>query len=617
MGAEGLVVVALTLLVVIVLVTERATLDVVGLGLLVTLVGAGELLRLFDPQFDPAERLLGASDAFAFFGNNAVLVIAALYVVGEGLSRTGALEFFARAVVRSSGGKQRVVILMVCLIAGVCSAFLNNTAVVLVFIPVLIDMASRTGIPVSRLLMPMAFATILGGMCTLVGTSTNLLVSGVAESLGHAPIGMFELSPVGLPLLLGLVGLLVVFGPRFLPDRYSLTAMMAGAGQREYVTELTFGPSSPQLGRKYSDAFNEVRADLLFFARGEEMVWPPYFNETIEAGDVVMLRGGVDELAALQDELKLKLFNEARFDAKSMQFFELAVAPQSALVGRQVGDLHLWRDFGAITVAVLRNNQHIRERASKQVLQPGDLLLMCGDDTSQARLRASSDFYLLSGAHKWIMMRGKARRALVIVVALMAAFSALSLGGRGDLLPLAALGGAVAMVVTGCLRARRAYRAIDWSILMFLIGTIGLGRAMENSGVASLVAGGIVHALDGFGPQAIFGGLTLLCALLSSVISNQAVAVLLTPIALSAAGTIVDESGLGADAAAGLTRAFLLGIALSASVCFATPIGHQSSLMVYGPGGYRWSDFLRIGVPVSLIAWIGICVLVPWFTGGF
>ena len=347
------------------------------------------------------------------------------------------------------------------------------------------------------------------------------------------------------------------------------------------------------------------------------MIRPPYFNETIEAGDVVMLRGGVDDLAALQDELKLKLFNEARFDAKSMQFFELAVAPQSALVGRQIGDLHLWRDYGAITVAVLRDNQHIRERASKQVLQPGDLLLVCGDETSQTRLRASSDFYLLTGAHKWVLLRGKARRSLAIIVALMAAFSALSVAGRGDLLPIAALAGAVGMVATGCLHARRAYRAIDWSILLFLVGTIGLGKAMANSGVADLTAGAIVHTLDAAGPLAVFAGLTLLCAVLSSVISNQAVAVLLTPIAISAAATVSTEGGFDAEATAGLTRAFVLGIALSASVCFATPIGHQSNLMVYGPGGYRWGDYLKIGVPISLLAWLGIVALVPMLTGGF
>lgn len=617
MGPEGIVVVVLTLLVLVVLVTERATLDVVGVGLLVLLVSAGELLRIFDPSFDPSAQLLGATEALSFFGNTAVLVIASLYVVGEGLSRTGAVEFFARGVLKSSGGNERLLVLMVCLVAGLCSAFLNNTAVVVVFVPVLVDMASKTGISASRLLIPMAFATILGGMSTLVGTSTNLLVSGVAQSMGHDPIGMFEMTPVGLPLLLVLVVLIALFSRRLLPSRYSLTAMMAGSGHREYVTELSIGPTSTQIGRKYADAFTDVRADLLFFARGEEMVWPPYFNETIEAGDVVMLRGGVDEVASLQDELKLKLFNESRYDPKSMQFFELAVSPQSALIGRQIGDLHLWRDYATIIVAVLRNNQHIRERASKQVLQPGDLLLVCGEDSSQARLRASSDFYLLTGAHKWVLLRGKARRALTIIVGLMAAFTALSIYGRGDLLPVAAMAGAVAMVASGCLHARRAYRAIDWSILLFLVGTIGLGQAMANSGVADLTAGAIVHTLDGAGPLAVFAGLTLLCAVLSSVISNQAVAVLLTPIALSAAGTLSSETGMDAEATAGLTRAFLLGIALSASVCFATPIGHQSNLMVYGPGGYRWADFLRIGVPVSLLAWIGICILVPLVTGGF
>jgi di/tricarboxylate transporter len=417
-------------------------------------------------------------------------------------------------------------------------------------VPVLVDMARKTGIAASRLLIPMAFATILGGMSTLVGTSTNLLVSGVAQSMGHDPIGMFEMTPVGLPILLVLIVLIALFSRRLLPSRNSLTAMMAGSGLREYVTELSIGPTSTQIGRKYADAFADVRADLLFFARGEEMIWPPYFNETIEAGDVVMLRGGVDEVASLKDELKLKLFNETRYDPKSMQFFELAVAPQSALVGRQIGDLHLWRDYSTIIVAVLRNNQHIRERASKQVLQPGDLLLVCGEDSSQARLRASSDFYLLTGAHKWVLLRGKARRALTIIAALVAAFTAMSVYGRGDLLPIAAMAGAVAMVASGCLHARRAYRAIDWSILLFLIGTIGLGQAMANSGVADLTADAIVHTLDGAGTLAVFAGLTLLCAVLSSVISIQAVAVLLTPIALSAAATLSSESGMGAEGAA-------------------------------------------------------------------
>lgn len=619
MGIEGILVLALIAAILVLLVTEKASIDAIGIGLLVILVGAGQILRLFDPSFDPTESLLGPEDALGLFGNSAVLTVAALYVMGEGLSRTGAVEFFARTVLRVSEGRERRVILAVALMAGLTSAFLNNTAVVLVFIPVLVDMAQKTGIAITRLLIPMAFATILGGMCTLVGTSTNLLVSGMAEDMGYEPIGMFELSPVGVPLLILGILVIAVFARQLLPKRQSLTAMLAGSSHREYVTELQIGATSPLRGRTYKEAFAEVRADLLFFARGEEMVWPPYFNETIEEGDVVMLRGTVDHLAGLQDELGLKLFNEARFDPKSMQFFELAVSPHSTMVGRMIGDLHLWRDYAAITVAVLRNNQHIRERASKQVLQPGDLLLVCGEESSQARLRASTDFFLLTGAHNWVMLRGLARRSLIITAAIISAFSLFSLTGHANLLPFAALTGAVAMIASGCLTARRAYRAIDWPILLFMIGTIGLGHAMKNSGAAAVIANGLVHGLQDFGPIAALGGLALLGSVLSSMVSNQAVAVLLTPIAIGAAETIAHDQGLDPHAGPGLaiTRAFILAIALSASVCFATPIGHQSNLMVYGPGGYEWKDFLKIGIPISIISLIGIVIGVPWMTGAF
>ncbi|MDP7062126.1 MAG: SLC13 family permease [Planctomycetota bacterium] len=619
MGIEGVLALALVAAILVLLVTEKASIDAIGIGLLVVLIGAGQILRFFDPNFDPATQLLGPQDAMTLFGNSAVLTIAALYVMGEGLSRTGAVEFFARTVLRVSEGRERRVILAVALMAGITSAFLNNTAVVLVFIPVLVDMAQKTGIAITRLLIPMAFATILGGMCTLVGTSTNLLVSEMAAEAGYEPIGMFELSPIGLPLLVISVIFIAAFARKLLPSRQSLTAMMANSNHREYVTELQIGPNSPLRDRTYKEAFADVRADLLFFARGEEMVWPPYFNETIEEGDVVMLRGTVDHLAGLQDELGLKLFNEARFDPKSMQFFELAVSPHSPMVGRTIGDLHLWRDYGAITVAVLRNNQHIRERASKQVLQPGDLLLVCGEESSQTRLRASTDFFLLTGAHNWVMLRGLARRSLLITIIIMVAFSMASLTHNNSLIPFAALSGAVAMIASGCLTARRAYRAIDWPILLFMVGTIGLGRAMENTGAAAVVAEGLVHGLQGFGPIAALGGLALLGSVMSSMVSNQAVAVLLTPIAIGAAETIAHDQGLDPSSGPGLaiTRAFILAIAISASVCFATPIGHQSNLMVYGPGGYQWRDFLKAGIPVSIIAMIGIVIGVPWMTGAF
>lgn len=605
---EGILVLVVTAILLVLLIKEKASLDSLGVGVLVALVAIGELLKLANPEFDPAVSLIDAGGALSGFGNGAVLTIAALYVMGEGLTRTGAVEFIARAVLKLSKGKERRMVLLVSLIGGVLSAFLNNTGVVVVFIPILIGMSKETGVPVSRLLIPLAFASILGGMVTLVGTSTNLLVSGALQSEGLEPLRMFEMSPVGVVIALVGVAFISIFVRQLIPVRTSLSTMMAGPGAREYVTELSISPESPLLGRDYAEVFSSSRAELLFYARNDAMIMPPYAGHIISHGDVIMLRGNVDTLAGLQDEFGLRLFQESRFDAKSMQFYELAIAPHSSVVGRTVGDLHLWRDYGAILVAVLRDGRHIRERASRQVLHAGDLLLVCGDDDSQNRVRAKNDFFLLTGAHEWVYLRGKARIALSITISVMILFGLCSVSAKGELLPVVALFGALAMVASGCLTARKAYASVDWPILLFVIGTLGLGKAMAHSGASKFLAEGIVSPLTQFGPAGVLFGLLAVCAVMTNFISNAAVAVLMTPIAIGAAEAITEADSIPADEAAIVQRAFILAIVFGASISFATPVGHQSNLMVFGPGGYKFSDFVRIGVPVSVI-----CVLIAFF----
>jgi len=614
MGIEGLAVLALALGALILIVTERATFDAIGIGLLVALVASG---------------ILTVDEASRGFANYAVLTLAGLYVVGEGLTRTGAIDFVARGVLQKSGGNPSRIILLTGLIAAAISSVLNDTGVLVVFIPIVIGMARETGIPASHLLMPLSFAALLGGMCTLVGTSTNLLVSGAASNAGLEPLGMFEMTPVAVPMALSGIVAMAFLGPRLLPVRTSLTTQMAAGSPREYVTELAIGPTSPLIGKSYAEAFEKAKVKLLFFVREEAMNFPPFADAPrISEGDVVMLRAGVDDLAGLQAELGLRMIHDLRIAQHELRFFELAVSPRSAVIGHRVGDLRLHRDYGVTTVAVLRHGHHIGKRASELLLRPGDLLLVCGNAAVEPRLQGSTDFFLIQSSQPKAVRRGHARRALAIAALVVLLFASKAVSKLHWFppgldphtvipIPMAALLGAILMVATGCVTARRAYRAIDWPILLFVVGMLALGEAMGKTGVAGTAAGGILGLFSGLGPAFVVSGLLLTCILFNALVSHSAVAVLLTPIAVATGQGLATSAGLapGTPEADALLRACVLAIAFGGSICFATPIGHQTNLMVYGPGGYRYADYLRLGLPVSLIAWLVASVGIPLLTG--
>jgi len=605
-------VVALTLGALVLLVTEKATFDAIGIGLLVALVATG---------------VLSFEEASAGFANYAVLTLAGLYVVGEGLTRTRAIEFVARWVLRGSGGHPGRMILLTGLIAAAISSVLNDTGVLVIFIPIVVGMAHSTGVPASHLLMPLSFAALLGGMCTVVGTSTNLLVSGAAVTAGLEPLGMFEMTPVAAPMAILGILLMALIAPRVLPRRTSLTTQMAEASPREYVTELVIGRSSPLVGRSYTSAFDQDKVTPLFFVRDENMFFAPFRPKLeIAPGDVVMLRGGVEDLAELQTRLGLRMVHDLKIAQRELRFFELAVSPRSAVVGHRVGDLRLHRDYGVTTVAVLRAGHHIGERASELILRPGDLLLVCGDRSVEPRLQGSTDFFLVQSTTPAPMLRGQAKVALAIAALVVLLFATKALARALPVaseihahlpLPSAALLGALLMVGTGCVTARRAYRAIDWPILAFVVGMLALGKAMGKTGVAETAAEGILSLFSGLGPAGVVSGLLLTCILFNALVSHSAVAVLMTPIAIAAAQGMAASQGLAPDdpQAVAMLRGFVLAIAFGGSICFATPIGHQTNLMVYGPGGYRYSDFARLGIPVSILAWAVASAGIPWLSG--
>jgi di/tricarboxylate transporter len=596
-------VLALAVATLVFLVTGRVRIDAIGLLLMVALVAAG---------------VLPYDDAVAGLGNKAILTIAGLYVVGEGLTRTGALEFIARALLRASLGRTRRVILLTGAVAALASSFLNDTAVVVVLLPILLEISRTTGIPASHLLMPMSFCALLGGMNTLIGTSTNLLVSGVAETLDQAPIGMFEMTAAGVLLTVAGLLYLTLFSRRILPVRTSFTALTETGAERSYVTEIVIGPTSALRGRSYEGVFTRVKAELLFFVRDEELMFPPFGDRTIEAEDVIMLRGDVDAIVDVQRELDLRYAAGIRTADRELSFFEVSIAPHSPLVGRRARELEMWRDFGAVTVAILRAGQHVRQRVSDMPLRAGDLLLVLGNREAQARVAASNDFHMVGRADGAVKLRAHGGRALAIaggVVTLLASSSIL--GMKALPVPFVALLGALAMIATGCVTPRRVYRTIDWPVLLFIAGTIALGEAMERTGAANLVAQAIVHVASGWGDAALLSALLLLCIVLNMLIAHAAVAVLLTPVAISSAHALAAARGLpaGDPHADALVRGCVLAIAFGGSLCFATPAGHQVNLMVMGPGGYRYGDYLRLGLPLSLIAWLVLSFTLPRLVG--
>lgn len=578
-------------------VSGRASLDVIGFGLVLGLVLFG---------------ILDLDTALAGFSNHAVITLAGLYVLGEGLASTGALNFVAHRMTEKQGGSPWRIVALLAFLAAIISGIASNTAVVLVFIPLSIELAKRLHLCVTHILMPIAFASILGGTLTLVGSTTNLLTSGAGEAFGAEPLGLFAMTPIALGLSVLLIPIALVLTRRLLPARNTLTESLASGPIAEFVTELRVGKDSPLTGLPLDSCFGKDGVRPLMLVREGRVHWPPFtdgpeppLDSTQPApaaaplvareGDSIMLAGRVEELIELQSELDLGFLGDTRFDPRTMELFELVLAPTSALIGLRLGDLHLWRDLGVLVVAVLRGGHHFRQRATNMRLRPGDVLLVSGPPESEPKIERSQDFYRITGAAPEPKLRSHARRALWITAGVVAAFFAGTLPALKPFLPipLVALAGAAAMVATRCLNTRRAYRCIGWPILIFVVGALALGEAMQATGLSADLAHTIVSIFEPLGPRGTLAGLLLAGTLLNQVVSPYAVSVLLAPVAISTATSI------GAPVAP-----FLLAVAFAGSNAFATPLGHQVNLLVLEPGGYRYSDFLKVGVPLTVLYWL-------------
>lgn len=588
--------------------SEKVSLDLVSLGVICALM---ILFQVF-PVTDPAgKNMLGAERILAGFANPALIAVAGLLVIGQGLVRTGVLDGVAKVIFQIGGGALRSILLVLATVLLV-SAFLNNIPVVVIFIPIMQALSEKLDRSASSLMMPLSFAAILGGMLTLIGSSTNLLVSGGLAELGETPFRFFDFTVPGL--VMAAAGLVYVFlvAPRLLPDRAPMVSALVGAGAsggKHFIAQLTMGATSKLVGTGAVGGLFPTLGDVTvrMIQRRERAFVPPFEDFAFRPGDIVVVSA---TRKALTETIKTHpgLYHPETIEAEAAEdtprkeeqaLAEVMVTPASRMVGQNLEQIGFRYRFGALVLGIQRRSRMIRAQMSDIRLEPGDVLLIQGPVQSIRSLRGNPDVLLMEWSAEGLPSPFHARRAVAIFAAVVAC-------AASGVLPIAAaaLTGAAAMIATGCLNIRQATRAVDRGVVLTIAAALALGLAMQETGGAKYLSGLLLSALDGASPRVVLSCFFLLVSLLANVISTKACAVLFTPIAVGIAG------GLGVD-----PEPFAVAVVFGANCSFASPIGYQTNLLVMSPGQYRFVDFARAGLPLVFILWITFSLFAPWYYG--
>jgi di/tricarboxylate transporter len=540
--------------------------------------------------------LVAIEDIFQGFGNETIVFLASLFVVTEGLVKSHALERLEAAVVRMTERRPALVLPFLTTFTGVISAFLSNVATVAALLPLTMGLSHRQRRPPSRLLMPLAFASILGGTCTLIGTSTNIVVAGALPSYGLEPFSLFELAPIGLPTLaLGLIYLWTV-GKRLLPDTGAEPIEVYRV--RDFLGEVVVPADSPWVGKtiEQTNAGRDLEVDILGLVPDEGPILPVPHDRILVTGDVLLAKGSQKSLVALKDRVELSLRVDEKWRenaAGRVPIHELVLAPSSRLAGHTLEELQLRARYGITVLAVYRRGETFNVRLARTRLRAGDVLLVQGDLAPLDWLLSSGDAILLERTE----YRTGGRRALIAIGLFLAMIVA---GGAGWIpFSLGALAAAVVLLLTGCIDPAEAYDAIHWRVLVLVGSLLALASAMETTGAAAYLAERIVALAGDGGDLTLLAGFYVLTLLLTQPMSNQAAALVVLPIAVRTAAHV------GLD-----PRAFAVTVCVAASCSFITPL-EPASLLVYGPGKYRFRDFTIVGLPLSLLCMAVTLIVVP------
>ena len=574
------VIVALTL---VLLITQLLRIEVVALAVIAAL----GLFGLLDP-----------GEALAGFSSPATLTVAAMLVLSAGLERAGVVDFLGASLLRHAKGRVAVLLVLIAMPTALFSAFMNNTAIVALMIPVALALARRTHHAASKLLIPISYVSILAGTCTLIGSSTNILVDSLYRRAGGPGFGMFEFSGLGLCYLLIGGVYVVLLVPRWLPRREAFSELLDEEAPGQFITEATVPADSRLVGKPLVESFGkdkEIR--VLELIRDKPPTLGSPLEILVEAGDVLVLQGTARTIHELIDQGSVTRGTAPSDSEGDLRTVEAVVTPNSRFLYRRVRELRLGRRQGVKILAVRRLGRHHRVEPRDFRLHSGDVLLLKGEQEALRSLQEEGDLLLIEGVERTLTFPRKAPLAVGILLAVVALAAA-------EVAPivLLAVAGVVLMLLTGCLTLPHATRALDSSVLFLLAGMIPLGLAMEKTGLAREIAELVVGFAGPYGPVVLISSFYLLTSLLTEVLSNNAAAVLLTPICLGVAAS------MGID-----PKPLLIAVTFGASASFATPIGYQTNTMVMGPGGYLFRDFLRVGLPLNVAMWVVATLLIPMF----
>ena len=581
-------VLGLTIVAVVLFVTEKFSTDVVAVLVMVVLLVSG---------------ILTPAEGFNGFANPATVTVGAMFVISAGLFRAGAVNFLGRGLRRLARRSSTLMVLVMMLGVGSLSSFLNNTATVAIMIPVIMVVAQRVNTSPSKLLMPLAFASLLGGMCTVLGTSTNILAISMAETAGVDPFSMFEFSRLGIIFFAVGVVYMMTVGRKMMPEHRTSGDLTRSFGLGDYLTELQLSDKSQLVGESLESAplLEEFDIEVLQIIRGKDLLRPTP-KTVLREHDLLRVKGDVSTINELKERAEASLgmqikWQDSDLESKDTKLVEAVVGPSSPLAGRSLVESNPRKNYG-VSVLAIRHHGALKHGELQNIkLMSGDTLLIEVPNSRIPYLIQQRVFLVASKAGIPQFDLPKAAKGVAIVVSVItsAALGWLSIAS-------AAAAGALLIVLSKCISMEEAYAAIEWNVLFLLAGMLALSIAMEKTGTSAMLAGGIVDVFGAMGPRALVAAFFGATMLLTSVMSNQATVALLIPVAITTAYSIDANP-----------RTFIFAVMFAASSSFMTPVGYQTNTMIYGPGQYTFNDFLRVGTPLSLIFWVLGTLLIPWF----